>query len=506
MARQPPTPPVASPLDLQRRWAETFRAYLAERDESGLGAAYALGRQAVAANLSALDLAEAHHAALAEALRGVGDADRRADVVDAAGAFFREGASVFQIAREGYEEVQEEARLEHEHVLQLRALADASVAINASLTLEEVLQLTADAARGVVHAARATVTSRPADPLGPSLAASSPAHDDAGPNGKWSELTIVLMRRGRELGSLAVMDRRERAFTPRDEAILTQLAHLAAVAIANAELYERQLSIAQKLQRSLRPGALPAIPGLAAGVRFIAAGEGVEVGGDFYELFPTGEDAAVALIGDVCGKGPDAAAVSALARHTLRTAAQYERRPAAVLALLHQALHEHGGGDRFCTVAYAQLTIAAQAIRMQLVCGGHPLPLVVHADGSVEPVGRLGTLVGSFAEPDLREATVELRPGDACVLFTDGVTEVRRHRTEVFGPTELEGLLTACGGLAPEEIAERIEDAVLRASAGTLRDDIAVLVIAPAGTPAMLSAAGGRGSTTSMEEVDGPEA
>jgi serine phosphatase RsbU (regulator of sigma subunit) len=242
-------------------------------------------------------------------------------------------------------------------------------------------------------------------------------------------------------------------------------------------------------------------------VRFVAAGEGVEVGGDFYELFQTGDHTAVALIGDVCGKGPDAAAVSALARHTLRAAAEFEHRPGEVLSLLHRVLREQNVGDRFCTVAYAQLTIAPDGLQMRLVRGGHPPPLVVHADGSVEAVGRTGTLVGSYFEPDLEETTVELGPGDACVLYTDGVTEVRRWRAEVFGHIELETLLSGCAGASPDEIAERVESAVMRASGGAPRDDIAILVIAPAGIPAMLSAAAGAAVTnTSLEEVDGPEA
>ena len=130
---------------------------------------------------------------------------------------------------------------------------------------------------------------------------------------------------------LEVVDTHEREFSARDEAILTQLAQLSSVAISNAQLYERERTIARTLQRSLRPGALPPVHGLSAAVRFRPAGEGIELGGDFYDLFEAGDGAWTALIGDVQGKGPDAAAVTALARHTMRAAAAYESRPSGVL-------------------------------------------------------------------------------------------------------------------------------------------------------------------------------
>ena len=138
----------------------------------------------------------------------------------------------------------------------------------------------------------------------------------------------MLRSAGRPLGMLEVADRAEREFTPRDEAILAQLGQLASVAIAKSQAYTRERHIAQVLQRSLLPPSIPSVPGLTAAVRFIAAGEGIEVGGDFYDFFRARDGAAsAALIGDVCGKGPEAASVTALARHTLRAAAAYESRP-----------------------------------------------------------------------------------------------------------------------------------------------------------------------------------
>jgi serine phosphatase RsbU (regulator of sigma subunit) len=465
---------------LASRYASAFAAYLNDRGERGLGAAYDLGREAVAEHLSVLDLAEAHHAALQHALER-GDEPTEA-TLQAAADFLRESLSIFESVHRGYQEVQEVARLEHEHVGQLRALADASVAINSSMTVEEILQLTADAARAIIGAERATVAIYgPSSRVRP-VTATSPTRLQNGEPAP-ARLSARLTVRGSELGMLEVVDRREREFAPRDEAVLTQLAALASVAITNARLYDRERTIARTLQRSLRPGELPEVPGLAAAVRFRPAGESIELGGDFYDLYRARDGGWAALIGDVQGKGPDAAAVTALARHTLRAASAYEHRPSGVLALLHRALREQRSDDRFCTVAYAHMQVAVRHVRLDLACGGHPLPLVVHPDGTVEAVGRLGTLLGTDIDPLLADVTVELEVGDVLVFYTDGVTEVRRRRTEVFGQGELSELLAGCGGLTPDEVAERVETAVLAASEGRLRDDVAILALGPTDQP-----------------------
>jgi sigma-B regulation protein RsbU (phosphoserine phosphatase) len=299
-----------------------------------------------------------------------------------------------------------------------------------------------------------------------------------------------------------VADRPDREFTPRDEAILAQLGQLASVAIAKSQAYSRERHIAQVLQRSLLPPGLPSVPGLSAAVRFIAAGEGIEVGGDFYDFFPVGADVA-ALIGDVCGKGPEAASVTALARHTLRAAAEYERRPSALLALLHRALRDARDDSRFCTVAYCRFERREEGTRMQLSCGGHPLPLVLRRSGAVEPVGRLGTLLGADVEPVLADVTVDLAPGELVVLYTDGVTEVRAGREEIFGHRDLAELLGRCGGLSPDAVAQQVHDAVLDAAGGRPRDDIAILVVGP--TPAPDAAGPGTlpGARQPPEATDG---
>jgi serine phosphatase RsbU (regulator of sigma subunit) len=498
-----PAPPAsASPLELRARYNEAFLAWLAHRDERELGTAYALGREAVTDHLSVLDLAEAHHAAAREALRDEDDPARRAELLDAAGVFFGEALSTFEIAHRGYHAVQEVARLEHEHVNQLNALAEASVRINATMTTEETLQLTVEAAREVLGARQATISSSAGDPFTRAITAASPSGGTTGGT-LGAPIGVVLRSAGQPLGMLQVADRPEREFTPRDQAILAQLGQLASVAIAQSQAYTRERHIAQVLQRSLLPPTFPAVPGLAAAVRFIAAGEGIEVGGDFYDLFRARGTAVAALIGDVCGKGPEAASVTALARHTLRAAAAYEARPSAVLALLHRALREARDDGRFCTVAYCDFEVRPDGARMLLCCGGHPLPLILRTNGSVQPVGKLGTLLGADVEPVLSDVVVDLAPGDLVVLYTDGVTEVRAGRKEVFGHRDLAELLVGCGGLPADSVAQRIQDAVLEAANGRPRDDIAVLVVGA--SPQLDAADPGRlpGARRPPEATDG---
>jgi serine phosphatase RsbU (regulator of sigma subunit) len=503
-----PEPALGSGLSassLRDRYQQTFRAFLREHDEENLGAAYALGREAVTAQLSVLDLAEAHHEAVRAAVEEASTPDEQARAMDASAAFLREALSTFDIATRGYHEVQEVARLEHEYVQQLRALADASLAISSTLTEEEILQLTADAARGIMRSHGAHATSSSVGLMARTLSAASPTEGiDDGLLATGSTVEVKLAGGGRVLGDLTVMDQTEREFSPRDEAILAQLGHLASVALVNAQLYGRERHIAHVLQRSLLPLALPTIAGLGASVRFWPAGEGIEVGGDFYDLFAARDGAYAVLIGDVQGKGPEAAAVTALARHTLRAAAAYEPRPSQVLMLLHQALRQERADGRFCTVAYGHLHVGRSGARLTLACGGHPLPFVVRHDGPVEPIGRLGTLLGSDVDPQLTDVTVDLAAGDVVVLYTDGVTEVRRRRQEVFGYRELIEVLRTCVGLDADAIAERVEQAVLAAAAGKPRDDIAILALGPreldAAAPGMLRPASRTEGQTEKED------
>jgi serine phosphatase RsbU (regulator of sigma subunit) len=202
------------------------------------------------------------------------------------------------------------------------------------------------------------------------------------------------------------------------------------------------------------------------------------VGGDFYDVFEGDDGSWAVVVGDVCGKGAAAAAITGLARYTLRAGAVAERRPSRVLELLNDAILRQRSPGEFCTVAYARLEPnGAEGARVTLSSGGHPLPLVLRSDGAVEPLGRYGLLLGVLPDPDLTDHTADLAPGDALVLFTDGLTDAYAP-DRIVTPAELASILGSCAGSGATEIADELQRAILGASPREPRDDIALLVLA----------------------------
>jgi sigma-B regulation protein RsbU (phosphoserine phosphatase) len=200
------------------------------------------------------------------------------------------------------------------------------------------------------------------------------------------------------------------------------------------------------------------------------------VGGDFYDLFEAGGGRWSVVVGDVCGKGPDAAAVTALARYTLRAAAMQQTSPSAGLRVLNEALLRQRTDLRFATVAYGSLMPTPEGARLDVASAGHPLPLLLRGDGTVEPVGRHGTLVGVVPDPDLRDASAQLVGGDSLVFYTDGVVEAR-DESGFFGERRLRELLESCAGFDADRIAATIEAAAVELQRREPRDDIAVVVL-----------------------------
>ena len=299
--------------------------------------------------------------------------------------------------------------------------------------------------------------------------------------GMRSAMIVPMVARGRSVGALTfVSGPSGRRFDQQDLELAEELARRCATAIDNARLFTERAYIARTLQRSLLPAELPEIPGIEAAARFRPIGEGNEVGGDFYDLFESGGRGWTVVIGDVCGKGPDAAAVTALARYTLRAAAMRERLPSRSLRLLNEALLRQRDDRRFCTVAYAYLEAHDGGVRIGVSSGGHPLPMLLHADGTVEAVGAPGTLLGVLPDPNLEDRSLSLSPGDALVFYTDGVIE-GRGADAPFDEDGLRELLAKCAGAGADAIAARVEDAAFAAQQGNQRDDIAVLVLRVAG-------------------------
>lgn len=296
-----------------------------------------------------------------------------------------------------------------------------------------------------------------------------------------SYMCVPLIARGRILGAITFVTAESgRRYGAADMALAQDLARRTALAVDNARLYAEQTHIARTLQDSLLPPRLPEIPDVDVEARYHFAGEGTQVGGDFYDVFEaSGRDWAI-VMGDVCGKGAEAAATTALARYTIRTSALQARKPSRILQTLNDAIMHHGFESRYCTVAYARLRPMGEGLfRVTTACGGHPLPLIVRAGGRVENAGRPGTLLGMFPDPDLTDHATQLRPGDALVIYTDGVTEARDSEGRVFGEEQLRELLASSAGQSAGTIADRILDAVLEYGAGAPRDDIALVVLAP---------------------------
>lgn len=460
------------------RYRRAFLRYLETGDEADVTPAYELSREAVGGHLSLLELAEAHREAVAEGVLPERDATRQGQLAERAAAFLRESLATFEIAHRGYLEVQEVARLEHEHARQLQSVAEVSVALNAALPVADVIDLVTAEARHVLggRSARAHLElpgSQPRRTLTATSGEPPPEHAHDAPGTLRASLTG---RRGLVVGEIEVFGAEDA--DPGAEAILTQLAAVASAAIGNAQIYGLEREIAETLQRSLLPQRLPKIDGLDVDARYCAAGDGMVVGGDFYDVFRTNGTAWGLAIGDVCGKGPHAAALTALVRYTLRAAALWEHRPERVMAMLNEAILDQRDDHRFCTAFYGQLQLKPDGgARVDFVTAGHPLPIVRRAGGAVETVGSHSTVLGVVPDPQLHADTVELAPGDLLVLYTDGVTEVRKRGREVFGVDQLQALLGEIGDVPAAKAAERVEDAVLNASGGPPRDDLAVVAI-----------------------------
>jgi serine phosphatase RsbU (regulator of sigma subunit)/PAS domain-containing protein len=291
-------------------------------------------------------------------------------------------------------------------------------------------------------------------------------------------MLLPMRVRDRVLGVISfVSSESGRRFDEHDLLLAEDLALRAAAAVENARLYATTASISATLQASLLPPVLPDIPAIELAAAYRPAGAGLEVGGDFYDVFNTAEDQWYAVVGDVCGKGAEAAAVTALARYTIRAAAVRRRSPSAILRWLSDAMLQQAGDDdgRFCTIACAHVDVSRSPARITVACGGHPLPLVVRADGTTEQVGAPGTLLGLVESPDLQDRTAELRGGDTLVLYTDGLTEAGAP-ARVWAPEELEATVRAVAGGPAAATVEHLLAAAVDPVA-VARDDIAVLAL-----------------------------
>ena len=289
-------------------------------------------------------------------------------------------------------------------------------------------------------------------------------------------IAVPIVWQDRAIGSITFANRPgSRALTDEDRTLVVDLAARAARAIEHARVNLERDHIARTLQTSLLPPALPQAPGLDLAARYVAARGGAEVGGDFYDCFPLGDGEWVALVGDVQGKGVEAATVASLIHHSLRTIAMQHHSPARMLEQLNEVVlrRREGCRGRFCTLALVRLVERGDgALDATVALAGHAQPLVRRADGCVEAVGRHGTLIGAVPEVTLHDAAFTLDAGDLLLLFSDGVTESRRTG-EMLGERGLCALLAGTGDDA-DHVCERLQ---LAASADAPGDDIALLAV-----------------------------
>jgi serine phosphatase RsbU (regulator of sigma subunit) len=293
-------------------------------------------------------------------------------------------------------------------------------------------------------------------------------------------MVVPLGARGAVLGALTLwIMSRAKTFDETARRTAKRLADRAALALDNARLHEQQSHIASVLQHSLLPGSLPKIDGFDTSSRFLAAGEAYEVGGDFYDVFRSGSRTWTAVIGDVCGKGPEAASLTAQARYTVRTASSSNKAPSEILRALHESIANENADLRFCTAALARIQSPSNGqdgARVTVSLGGHPLPLILRSDGQVEPVGEPGTLLGVLPSPIFADVDATLAAGDALVLYTDGVLDAG-DRSQSDDPDWLARQLAGSAGNNAEQIAERLASAAVKRQGGEPRDDIAILVL-----------------------------
>ncbi|MFI5916364.1 PP2C family protein-serine/threonine phosphatase [Dactylosporangium sp. NPDC051541] len=291
-------------------------------------------------------------------------------------------------------------------------------------------------------------------------------------------LGVPLTARGTTFGTLTLARRAGLGFDTEDIRLAEELAVRIALAVDAARRYTERSHVASVLQDSLRPPELPKLRGVELAARYRPAAGDAEIGGDFYDVWGGDDDWAFTL-GDVSGKGVEAAVVTGQARHTVRGASAVDRSPAAVLGALNTMLAGTTSG-RYVTALYGRVTPTPGGLRVELASAGHPPPLLLRPDGTVTPIPVRGLAAGLVEGVTYEPATVDLAPGDTLVLYTDGVTEAG-GRSVREGTRRLTALVQHYAEAGVEPLVEAVEIAVVEGTGAAQRDDLAVLALRAAG-------------------------
>nr|WP_246277959.1 SpoIIE family protein phosphatase [Phytohabitans rumicis] len=287
---------------------------------------------------------------------------------------------------------------------------------------------------------------------------------------------VPLVARGQRLGTLAVGRHLRHRHDADEIAILEDVARRAALAVDNARIHDERRRVAHTLQQSLLPPVLPVVRGIGFAAEYVPTGDAAEVGGDFYDVVPLPDGRWLVVVGDVSGKGVQAAAVTGLVRDVIRVLVRDGKPLPEALGRLNDTLVERGGG-RYCTLALAAVERGDDGrLDVSLHLAGHDRPVLVRGDGRASFVGTGGTALGLLDSIATPVAAVPLAPGDALVFYTDGVTERRRGR-ELFGPERLRDTAAPLAGYSADVVAARLKTAAIGFSTEAPRDDIAILVL-----------------------------
>ncbi|MFI6740854.1 PP2C family protein-serine/threonine phosphatase [Nonomuraea sp. NPDC050451] len=400
-------------------------------------------------------------------------------------------------------------------------MVEASVELQSSLNLERCLEATArlaarrlaDAAlvvtqlaprqyaivhcgpRGEVSRERTSIDPRAVPGLAEALQGFPPAPT------RWIEPaeapSWVLREQGGEVGSVAVtalpghglpagalvLLRRtpQAGFSDGEKVFVPLFTAWAGAAISVARLYAEQAAIAETLMAELLPPVAPPLEGIELAARYRPAGDSERVGGDFYDVHPVGGSGRESLVvlGDVSGKGLDAAVLTGKIRNILRALVPLADDHHRVLELLNGVLLTHGDPTSFVTLVLASIERREQQVVLRLTSAGHPPPLILRNDGRVEPVHAVGTLIGLVEDITSVTESVLLEPGETCLLYSDGIVEARGGPLgdEFFGEDRLCEQLRQCAGMPPEALADRVQMLACQWVGGGEHDDMAVVAI-----------------------------